>query len=109
MAVSAALDDPRFPPLEPEDVAAVRIEISVLSEPQPFPERDPARVRLGEDGVLIRRGWRQGLLLPQVAWEQGWSAAELLAGVCRKAGLDADAWREPETELYLFQVEAFGE
>ena len=109
MAVSAALDDPRFPPLEPDDVAAVRIEISVLSEPRPFPERDPARVRLGEDGVLIRRGWRQGLLLPQVAREQGWSAAELLAGVCRKAGLDADAWREPETELYLFQVEAFGE
>ena len=109
MTVSAALEDPRFAPIAPGDVAGLRIEISVLSEPQPFPERDPERIRPGEDGVLVRRGWRQGLLLPQVATEQGWSSGELLAGVCRKAGLDAEAWRDPDTELYVFQVEAFGE
>lgn len=109
MTVSAALEDPRFAPVAPEDVAQLRIEISVLSEPQPLPERDPAQIRAGADGVLVRRGWRQALLLPQVATEQGWSAEQLLAGVCRKADLEADAWRDPETDLFVFQVEAFGE
>jgi len=109
MTVSAALEDPRFAPVAAEDVAQLRIEISVLSEPRPFPERDPVGIQPGDHGVMVRRGWRHGLLLPQVATEQDWSAAELLAGVCRKAGLDADAWRDPETELYVFQVEAFGE
>lgn len=109
MAASAALEDPRFPPVAPEELSNLRIEISVLSEPLLDLERDPARIRPGEDGVLVRQGWRQGVLLPQVATEQGWSAEQLLAGVCRKAGLGADAWREPDTELYVFQVEAFGE
>lgn len=109
MALSAALEDPRFPPVGPEELALVRIEISVLSEPEPMPDPSPSRIRAGQDGVLVRRGWRQGLLLPQVATEQGWGAEDLLAGACRKAGLDASAWREPGTEVYVFQVEAFGE
>ena len=109
MAVSAALEDPRFPPVLPEELSHLSIEISVLSEPELLADPDPTRIRPGQDGVLVRRGWRQGLLLPQVATEQGWGANELLAGVCRKAGLDVDAWREPGTELYVFQVEAFGE
>lgn len=109
MAASAALEDPRFPPVLPEELSHLSIEISVLSEPELLADPDPTRIRPGQDGVLVRRGWRQGLLLPQVATEQGWGANELLAGVCRKAGLDVDAWREPGTELYVFQVEAFGE
>jgi len=80
-----------------------------LSEPERLLEPDAARIRPGEDGLLVRRAWRQGLLLPQVAMEQEWNAEQLLAGVCRKAGLDPEAWREPDTELYVFHVEAFGE
>ena len=109
MAISAALEDPRFPPVGPEELPQLRIEISILSEPERWVDPDPTAIRPGQDGVLVRRGWRQGLLLPQVATEQGWGVDELLAGVCRKAGLDPDAWREPDTELYVFQVEAFGE
>jgi AmmeMemoRadiSam system protein A len=109
MAVSAALDDPRFPPVALEELRELRIEISLLSEPELLLDPDPARIRPGEDGVLVRRAWRQGLLLPQVATELGWNAEQLLAGVCHKAGLEPEEWREPDTELYVFQVEAFGE
>lgn len=109
VAASAALDDPRFAPVELEELAELRIEISVLSEPELLLDPDPARIRPGQDGVLVRRAWRQGLLLPQVATELGWNAEQLLAGVCQKAGLEPEEWREPDTELYVFQVEAFGE
>ena len=109
MAASAALDDPRFAPVELEELPELRIEISVLSEPELLLDPDPARIRPGQDGVLVRRAWRQGLLLPQVATEMGWTAEQLLAGVCHKAGLEPEEWREPDTELYVFQVEAFGE
>jgi AmmeMemoRadiSam system protein A len=109
MAVAAALEDPRFPPVTPAELPLLRFEISVLSETTILPDPDPARIRPGQDGVLVRRGWRQGLLLPQVATEQGWDAVELLASACRKAGFAADAWRQPDTEVHVFQVEAFGE
>jgi AmmeMemoRadiSam system protein A len=109
MTVSAALEDPRFPPVAAEELSQLGIEISVLSELQLLAPPEPSRIRPGHDGVLVRRGWRQGLLLPQVATEQGWGTDQLLAGVCRKAGLEADAWRDTGTELYVFQVEAFGE
>jgi len=109
MTISAALEDPRFPPVAPEELPQIGIEISVLSELELLADPEPSRIRPGRDGVLVRRGWRQGLLLPQVATEQGWGADQLLAGVCRKAGLEADAWRDTDTELYVFQAEVFGE
>ncbi|MGH7537751.1 MAG: AmmeMemoRadiSam system protein A [Gemmatimonadales bacterium] len=109
MAVAAATEDPRFPPVAPEELAELRIEVSVLSEPTRLTSSDPAGIRAGQDGVIVRRGGHQGLLLPQVATEFAWDAEALLAAACQKAGLRPDAWRETDTELYVFQVEAFGE
>ena len=106
-AVAAAFNDPRFPPLTPAEFADVRIEISVLS---PF-ERiaDAARVQPGTHGVMIRNGYRSGLLLPQVATEQGWDRETFLSHACRKAGLPPDAWRSPPTTIDIFTAAVFHE
>lgn len=109
MAIAAAREDPRFPPVEPDELALLAIEISVLSEPAPLDPVDPARIVIGRDGLVVRRGGAQGLLLPQVAPEFKWSPAEFLAATCRKAGLGAGAWREPGTRVLVFQADVFGE
>lgn len=107
MAVAAASDDPRFPPVQPAEVPGLAISVSALGPRQPL--RDPLAVRVGTDGLLVRRGWHRGALLPKVAVEYGWSAEEFLKHVCLKAGLPARAWQEPGTELEVFQAEEFGE
>lgn len=109
MTLLAATEDPRFPPVGREELPRLRIEISVLSEPERLSLADPACIVPGRDGVMVRRGRRQGLLLPQVATEQRWDAEALLAAVCRKAGLPDGAWRGPDCELYVFQADVFGE
>jgi len=107
MAVAAASDDPRFPPVDPAEVPELDISISALGPRQPL--RDPLAVRVGTDGLLIRRGFHRGALLPKVAVENGWSAEEFLKHLCLKAGLPARAWKEPDTELEVFQADEFGE
>lgn len=109
MAVSAALEDPRFPPVPPGELAELEVEVSVLSEAVPLASRDPAEIRSGQDGVIVRRGWRQGVLLPQVAVDYGWEGEEFLTAACRKAGLPAEAWRAPDCQLLVFQADVFGE
>ncbi|MCX7029061.1 MAG: AmmeMemoRadiSam system protein A [Spirochaetes bacterium] len=107
VALSSAFDDPRFPPLSHDELEQVTIEVSVLS---PFRlTRDPAEIRVGTHGILVRRAGRSGLLLPQVATEQGWEREEFLAHTCRKAGLPDDAWREPDTAIEIFSAIVFGE
>jgi AmmeMemoRadiSam system protein A len=107
MAVAAASEDPRFPPLDPADVPRLHIAISALGPRRPL--ADPLTVRVGTDGLIVGRGWHRGALLPKVAVEHGWSAEEFLKHVCLKAGLPARAWREPGTELEAFGAEEFGE
>jgi len=110
MTVAAAQDDPRFPPVEPDELPDLALEISVLSEAAPVaPPVDPGRIAVGRDGVIVRRGRHVGLLLPQVAREHHWGPDALLAATCRKAGLPPEAWREPGTELFTFQADVFGE
>lgn len=110
MTVAAAQDDPRFPPVEPDELPDLALEISVLSEAAPLaPPVDAARIAVGRDGVMVRRGRNVGLLLPQVARDQQWGPDALLAATCRKAGLPPDAWREPGTDLFTFQADVFGE
>lgn len=106
-AIAAAIGDPRFPPLEPEEVPAVRIEVSVLG---PMAEiADPSVFEIGRHGIVVEAAGRRALLLPKVATEQGWDEATTLAAVCRKAGLPPDAWRWPEARLWVFEAEDFGE
>ncbi len=107
VALSSAFDDPRFPPLARDELERVTIEASVLS---PFRRtRDPAEIKVGTHGILVRRAGRSGLLLPQVATEQGWEREEFLAHTCRKAGLPDDAWRDPDTIIEIFSAIVFGE
>src|SRR5262249_8017053 len=105
-AESAAFRDARFSPLRADEVSDLRIEISVLSEL--FPHAAD-QVKIGRDGLFIRCGHRQGLLLPQVAVEHGLSPEAFLAETCHKAGLPNDAWRRNETELFGFTCEIFQE
>ena len=109
VAVSAAVEDPRFPPVAPDELPELRIEISVLGEPSPLEPRDPAQLVIGRDGLLVRRGSAVGVLLPQVATEHGLSPEAFLAAACRKAGLGARAWREPGTHVFTFEADVFGE
>lgn len=109
VAVSAALEDPRFPPVTPEELPDLRIEISALGEPSPLEPREPGRLVIGRDGLRVGRGSALGVLLPQVATEHGLGPEAFLVAACRKAGLAANAWREPGTEVLTFQADVFGE
>ncbi len=67
-------------------------------------------IEMGVHGVLVRQGYRSGVYLPQVATETGWTKDEFLTSLCaHKAGLAADAWKDPATEIYIFTAEVFGE
>ena len=109
MAKASATSDPRFfsDPIRPNELEKLDIEISVLSPLQRT--EDPLSLRLGVDGIYIKRGGLSGCFLPQVATETGWSKEEFLSYCCaHKAGLAPDAWKDPETKVYLFTAEAFG-
>jgi AmmeMemoRadiSam system protein A len=106
-ARAAAVEDPRFPPVATDELPALRLEISVLESPRVLADVtqfDPQR-----QGIIVEHGWRSALLLPQVAREHGWDAAKTLETVCWKAGLPADAWREPDARLQVFEAFVFGE
>lgn len=106
----AVLADPRFTamPVGLEELPRLSIEISVLS---PMRRTDqPELLEPGVHGVYVRRGSRVGCFLPQVATEQGWDAHRLLEYCCaHKAGLPQDAWKDPDTEVYLFTAEILDE
>lgn len=105
MARAAAFEDPRFAPLSKKELDGLTMEISVLSPLTPCP--DPALVEVGRHGLLIRRGMRSGLLLPQVPAEWGWDRETFLDQTCVKAGLPPGSWREPGADLYWFEAEIF--
>jgi len=109
VAVSAAQNDPRFPPVTPEEMADLRIEISVLSEPVPVDVARRPGVVIGRDGVLVRSGNTHAVLLPQVATEHALGPEAFLDAVCRKAGLRAGSWREPRTQVFTFTADVLVE
>lgn len=112
-AASAALEDPRFRPVVLPELNHLTVEVSMLTVPEPLPAirpRDrPAAVRVGQDGLIARWRHAEGLLLPQVAVEQHWNAEEFLSETCGKAGLPFDAWLRPETQVFRFGSDVFGE
>jgi AmmeMemoRadiSam system protein A len=106
-AVAAATQDPRFPPLSLDELTQIEIEISVLS---PFSEvKDVGDIEVGKHGLMISRGGRHGLLLPQVATEYHLTRDQFLDQTCLKAGLPAQAWKEAGTKITAFTAFVFGE
>jgi AmmeMemoRadiSam system protein B/AmmeMemoRadiSam system protein A len=105
MARAAALNDPRFPAVKVRELPDLAIEISVLTPMERL--TDPSSIVIGRDGLIIRKGYQSGLLLPQVAAEYGWTAEEFLAQTCRKAGLPQDAYQDQDAEIYKFSAEVF--
>lgn len=105
-AISAAISDPRFPPLTAAEWSEVDLELSVLGPIEPVD--DIRRVIVGRDGLIAEFGRRRGLLLPQVAVEWKWDASEFAAQTCIKAGLPRDAWQKG-AKLFKFEAEVFGE
>lgn len=105
-AITAALRDPRFGALRAEEIDGLEIEISVISGLRPV---RPEEIELGTHGVVVTSGGKRGLLLPQVALERNWSVTQFLEATCRKAGLQANAWREPDTKLFAFTAQVFSD
>ncbi len=103
VAAKAAVEDPRFPPMTQSEFAKATIEISVLSPLQKVD--DVSEIRVGCDGLVIELGGCRGLLLPQVATECGWDRETFLAHTSRKAGLPANAWKDPDARVYRFSAE----
>jgi len=107
MARQAAFSDPRFPPVEKKEMGTIDIEISVLTPMKRI--EDPESVEVGRDGLYMIKGYQSGVLLPQVPVEWGWDRLRFLQQTCLKAGLNPDAWKDKDTEIYTFQAEIFGE
>jgi AmmeMemoRadiSam system protein A len=105
-AAAAATEDPRFDALELSELARVVIEISALDPP--FRVADPSRIQVGTHGLLVTQGRRRGLLLPQVANDQGWDFKTFLEETCLKAGLAADAWTKGAI-VEAFSAQVFSE
>jgi len=112
-AIAAATEDPRFPPLEPQDLDNILFEVSVLSPPQEIRLNDHIdyrkEIKIGRDGLILRWRFGSGLLLPQVPIELRWNIEEYLANLCYKAGAPPDVWLDPNSKLYKFQATVFKE
>jgi AmmeMemoRadiSam system protein A len=106
-AEASALQDPRFEPLRMEELKIVEIEISVLSPLRPIASVE--EIEVGRHGIMLRRGYHSGLLLPQVATEYGWDRETFLTHTCYKAGLEGSCWRDPETRIEIFSAVVFAE
>ena len=112
-AVSAATEDYRFRPVRGPDLSRISIEVSVLTVPTPVRFRTPDEairaIVVGRDGLIVDGFGSSGLLLPQVAPEEGWTPEELLEGTCEKAGLPRDTWKDPRVQIRRFEAQIFRE
>jgi uncharacterized protein (TIGR00296 family) len=111
-AVSAALEDPRFPPVSQRELDGLDLEVTVLTEPQTLdcpPERRPDCVVVGKHGLIVSGLGTGGLLLPQVPTEYGWTSKEFLDQTCVKAGLPVGCWRRDDVAVLTFEGQIFDE
>ena len=107
MAIEAGTGDPRFPSATLAELKDIEIEISVLSPLELID--DVEKIEVGKHGILIRKGFQSGLLLPQVATEYNWDRDMFLTQTCHKAGLAADAWKDESIQIYIFSAVVFRE
>ena len=106
-AVNAATKDFRFSTVEINEMKDIDIEISVLTPPEEI--KEPEEFITGKHGIIIRKGVRSAVFLPQVAPEQGWEREETLLHLCLKAGLAPDEWKKEGMKFFVFEAEVFGE
>lgn len=107
-ARDSASEDPRFPPMSPDELPESSVEISVLGPLEEIDPHDEGAIVIGRHGLVVEQGHRRGLLLPQVAVEWGWTPEQFLRQTCHKAGLPLDAWQHG-ARIYRFDAEVFGE
>ena len=105
-ARAAALEDPRFEPVRVDELTEIEIELSILSPPEPVA---PEQVEVGRHGLIVSQGFLRGVLLPQVAIEHRWGSLRFLQETCVKAGLEPNAWTDPETHILAFTAQVFSE
>lgn len=110
-ALSAASRDPRFPPVRKDELSSITVEVTILTQPELLdvaPKELPLSIKIGKHGLIVKSGYRQGLLLPQVAPEYDMDEVEFLDHTCLKAGLPHDAWAKG-AEVYCFEGQIFAE
>jgi len=112
-AISAATEDPRFPPVSAKELEEITFEVTVLTPPEVIHVSDtveyPSRIKVGKDGLMVKHGFNSGLLLPQVPVEYSWTEEEFLGYTCEKAGLPRDCWKDKETQVQKFEGIVFKE
>ena len=112
-ALSAAAEDPRFPPVKLGELDKIVFEVSVLTPPEQVtaekPTDYPSKIKVGQDGLIIESGYCKGLLLPQVPVEWKWNEEEFLCQTAMKAGLSPDSWLLKDSKIYKFQAIIFEE
>lgn len=109
---AAAFSDPRFLPVEKSELDKIIIEISILTVPEEIKAKGKAivdEIEIARDGLIVHFSGFSGLLLPQVAPEQGWSKLEFLRGCCEKAGVPRETWLNPLCKIFKFQAKIFSE
>lgn len=106
-ARQAAFSDPRFMPLQREELSSVDIEISVLSVPEPIDVYD--EIDIGKHGLILNEGNYRGLLLPQVATENNFDLSQYLSAICQKSGLPSGYWKDNKLNLEVFTANIFSE
>lgn len=112
-SISAATQDPRFLPIEENELDQIVFEVTVLTPPEEIKVDSPSeylsKIKIGQDGLIVEGVGGSGLLLPQVPGEYGWNEEEFLEHTCEKAGLDRNAWRKNSTKVSKFQGTIFKE
>jgi hypothetical protein len=111
-AISSATSDPRFKQVSLDEFAETTVELTVLTPPSPLDgkrEEFPKQVEVGKHGLIVKKGFASGLLLPQVATENNWDSEKFLEMTCWKAGLPNEAWKQKDCEVYTFEGQIFRE
>lgn len=112
-AIASATEDPRFPSVNSQELEEITFEVTVLSPPEVIHVSDtteyPSQIKVGRDGLIVKRGFNSGLLLPQVPIEYRWTEEEFLSHTCEKAGLPKDCWKDKETQVQKFEGVVFKE
>ncbi|SRR5579872_67079 len=112
-AIASATEDPRFPPVEYDELNKISFEVTVLTPPEVIKIQDPTEylsaIKIGRDGLIVRWEFGAGLLLPQVPVEYGWDVEEFLSHTCQKAGAPQDCWKQKSTIISKFEGIVFKE